>query len=799
MFAPSKIKVGARAVALALALASSSFSAHAVLERAGPVSIAPSIGGYPAWYQDTTGLTLEFCDPTNAAEVDGSWCLLLPADVPAVPEIFPTQFFDEHFYFAANASLNARTGGRTTLVLAQEAAFANGPALAGDQITFARIRVVMTAVPISGTYRFIHPYGEQVIPAVAGQKIFFTDDVGMMCGLDFTCALNSRLGPFLLPSATPGGLEMPALSATNLTPDTDPNHFGGAFVPTPYPQNGKSYIADPARIGPVTGSPLADFTDSTGAVRNHNIFRIEGPVGSGIGVDAVGNPVDWIETTDFALMGRVYTGSVPGNFAVNRASYTRTAAGQKLDVFATATSTALARLPSTPKPAAVAPTLTFFDQTCSGTVDPLTGTIRPPFGAPLGAIEIPMKAVGDLQWAQTQPTVIPAAVCVKDASATNAAGAIVPLYIPKVVTDEVAVTPAFYDPSVGTLTVGASSSDTVLAPTLTLAYQTFLGDLTPQGTLGAGQIVVPGMLSPPANVWVESSALGVTKYQVTTGFVAGPVTGIPTAANDSYTFPMNSAPQVLNILANDANAAGGTVAITSPPVLGSAAVNVDGTVTFTPNLNASGLDAFTYTVTTGTNVSNTATVGLNITSVNLAPTAVDDAVNGVAGNALAINVIANDTDPNGVADIRNAVIVTPPAGATATVANGVVTFTAAAAGVYSFTYQAVDLGGLVSANTATVTVTVGAAEQISFTKNQYTVSKSRLTVAGTLTPAANQTVKVDLVDAAGVVLGTAGTAPTDGLGNWTLDVVGIALPANTVSVKATTSNNTTQAIGLIFR
>ena len=67
MLATSRIKAGARVAALALALATSSFCAHAVLERAGPVNIAPSVGGFPAWYQDTTGIALEFCDPKNAS------------------------------------------------------------------------------------------------------------------------------------------------------------------------------------------------------------------------------------------------------------------------------------------------------------------------------------------------------------------------------------------------------------------------------------------------------------------------------------------------------------------------------------------------------------------------------------------------------------------------------------------------------------------------------------------------------------------------------------------------------------
>ena len=102
MFAPSRNRIVVRALGLALALAASSFSAHAVLERAGPVSIAPSVGGFPAWYQDTTGLALEFCAPQNASELSGGWCLLLPDNVAVAPEAFPESFFIEHFYDARN-------------------------------------------------------------------------------------------------------------------------------------------------------------------------------------------------------------------------------------------------------------------------------------------------------------------------------------------------------------------------------------------------------------------------------------------------------------------------------------------------------------------------------------------------------------------------------------------------------------------------------------------------------------------------------------------------------------------------
>src|SRR5690242_20424483 len=95
----------------AIALALATGSAHAVLERVGPVSTAPSIGGYPTWFQDKSGVAFEFCAPSTQAEVDGGWCLLLPGDVNQVPESFPGTFFDEHFYWAADNVLTDATAG----------------------------------------------------------------------------------------------------------------------------------------------------------------------------------------------------------------------------------------------------------------------------------------------------------------------------------------------------------------------------------------------------------------------------------------------------------------------------------------------------------------------------------------------------------------------------------------------------------------------------------------------------------------------------------------------------------------
>ena len=53
---------------------------------------------------------------------------------------------------------------------------------------------------------------------------------------------------------------------------------------------------------------------------------------------------------------------------------------------------------------------------------------------------------------------------------------------------------------------------------------------------------------------------------------------------------------------------------------GTAVLNVDGTVTFTPNADFNGDADFTYTVTDGTLTSNTATVTVGVAAVNDAPT-----------------------------------------------------------------------------------------------------------------------------------------------------------------------------------
>ncbi|HET9576602.1 MAG TPA: cadherin-like domain-containing protein, partial [Usitatibacter sp.] len=612
-----------------LATLSHTRTAEAALARLGPINSAPSVGGYPAWFQDKTGLALEFCDLVNQSELNGGWCTILPAST-TYPETFPSPYFVEHFYYNGTAVATAGTT-KAKLVTAVEGGFANGTRVVpGEQMTFGRIRIDITPAPYSGTYTVYHPFGKWVFTnVVAGDRIRSTQDIGLACVGTFTCTLGTDIGPFLLPSANPGGAEVPPIPDLVYGQDPYNDILVNTGATTPYPNTGKKYIADPARIGPVTGSPLAPFVGNDGVTYDHNVFRVEGPNGF------------VIHQANFTLNGRVMTGTLPGQVTPDRASYAQAVAasptGKKLDVFATGLPSSQGRLPGQAAPAATStPLLSFFDQPCIGTLDPATDKLMPPYSAPAGANQIQMVNAGTKYWGQAQPAAIPLEVCLEDATARDATGAIVPYFYLVPVTDEVAITAgstaagAYYDPaSGGSLTVSATSSDTLAPPVLTLAGY---------GPLVNGTVTVAPLAAPPAKVTVFSSEGGSTDLLVTTAVGTATAVVAPSAINDTATmFEDCSAstatscatPLVLNPLANDTYnggpiPAGATITITQPPRLGTAVLNADNTITYTPNSNVNGADGLAYTVSVNGAASNTAAITINITPVNDLPVAVND-------------------------------------------------------------------------------------------------------------------------------------------------------------------------------
>ncbi|MDX6723411.1 MAG: hypothetical protein QOD73_1815, partial [Solirubrobacteraceae bacterium] len=236
----------------ALALAA---PAGAALSGMGPVVVDH---GFPEWYQDATGVRLGLCvdngDPncTSTAPNPG------PATVGA--DAASSNFPEETFYFRARARIDIKSTPRIRLrlIMAQEAAFLNGPVADGDQVTFGRIRVTMEGMKPGASYTVTHPYGTEKLTADSRGRAKVTDDVGCAStNCDFAAALKTRIGPFL------------------------------RWDPKVAPQAPAGYLGDGLTDHQVTGSP-----------KGTNVFRVTGPDVGGAGVSR-------IETKLFTVEGKL--------------------------------------------------------------------------------------------------------------------------------------------------------------------------------------------------------------------------------------------------------------------------------------------------------------------------------------------------------------------------------------------------------------------------------------------------------------------------------------------------------------
>ncbi|MDX1918224.1 MAG: Ig-like domain-containing protein [Candidatus Caenarcaniphilales bacterium] len=118
----------------------------------------------------------------------------------------------------------------------------------------------------------------------------------------------------------------------------------------------------------------------------------------------------------------------------------------------------------------------------------------------------------------------------------------------------------------------------------------------------------------------------------------------PNLKNDSFTITENT-PISLDVTANDTDADGQFLRIVSVgnPIFGTVQI-VDNQILYTPELGFSGIETFTYTVTDGL-TSASATVNLNVTSLNQSPIANDDLANTDLDTPITIDVLGNDSDP----------------------------------------------------------------------------------------------------------------------------------------------------------
>lgn len=233
--------------------------------------------------------------------------------------------------------------------------------------------------------------------------------------------------------------------------------------------------------------------------------------------------------------------------------------------------------------------------------------------------------------------------------------------------------------------------------------------------------------------WTATDAAGRTSTCAQTVTVnAAPVNRAPVANNDAFTLAHAGTTPVIvpapGVLSNDTDADGNALSVvgataSTPRAIalnnsgGTVALHADGHFVYTPpSATFSGSRSFTYQVSDGQAASNTATVTLTIRN-NSAPVARNETVTTAQGQAISINVLANDTDTQSNIDPSSVAIGTPPTNGSTTVnANGTVVYTPAAgfAGTDTFTYRVKDSLGATS-NAATVTVYVPGAVDDSYT------------------------------------------------------------------------------------
>jgi hypothetical protein len=379
-------------------------------------------------------------------------------------------------------------------------------------------------------------------------------------------------------------------------------------------------------------------------------------------------------------MGRVHLAPIPSPVNVTRATYRRDSNSAQADVFATATPSIGA-----PKPV------------LSVTGTNVLGTVMTNSGAQYFA-----------QPALQDPHSIPASLLTTNSSDTPVS------FTETDLVDEVQITGAIYDPSSHELTVRATSGDQLMPPTL-LAIGI--------GTLDSSGQLVAQLPVPPAKVTVVSSWGGRDTRKVS---IASAVRNgnAPFAENDTLgDIPADQA-IIINILSNDTPNSGVVPRILAQPLHGTAIVNANDTVTYTPAAAYAGPDSFSYVNTDGTSTdSNVATVSFNVAFVNHAPIANPDTVTASVTMPVVIDVLANDTDPDASdhLDPQTVTIVTLPAsGAAVPNANGTITFVPAvgSSGTITFAYTVKDTHGAVS-NPATVSVSLLPADTITIITAQF--------------------------------------------------------------------------------
>ena len=191
----------------------------------------------------------------------------------------------------------------------------------------------------------------------------------------------------------------------------------------------------------------------------------------------------------------------------------------------------------------------------------------------------------------------------------------------------------------------------------------------------------------------------------------------PQAVNDAYSVVEDNTLTVAapGVLTNDSDDNGDvlTAVVVTQPANGTLTLNADGSFTYTPDLNFTGADTFSYKANDGLLDSNTATVTITVTPVNDGPQAVDDYYSVQENGTLEVTapgVLVNDIEVDGDG-VAVSIVTTTVHGLLSLTADGSFIYFPEAGfyGVDTFEYQLTTypVGSMAAwTDTAVVTITV---------------------------------------------------------------------------------------------
>ena len=259
-----------------------------------------------------------------------------------------------------------------------------------------------------------------------------------------------------------------------------------------------------------------------------------------------------------------------------------------------------------------------------------------------------------------------------------------------------------------TLTIATFQATSTLGATV---------DVSPDGKFtydsrNAAQVqrLVTGEVGLDTFTYTLRDAAGLTSNIATVTISVTGSNDVPVAFNDSFSVPFGIT-QLLNVLANDKDADNSidprTVEIGQLASNGTATALPTGRVEYRPNAGFKGIDIFTYRVRDALGaLSNEATVTIDI---NTSPVAVADFVRTKVSTPVTIEVLKNDSDPDGTLNVGSVSIANGPDVGTASVlADGSIRYTPTTGfvGTATLQYTVLDNDGLAS-NVATVSIVVG--------------------------------------------------------------------------------------------